>query len=86
MKTLEPEAGATPVESTGFEFDNELICKVMRKGVRIDEVPIQYHPRTYAEGKKITWRHGLVMLWTIVKWRFLPLPASQTVVDRQMAA
>lgn len=76
----------TPVESTGFEFDNELICKVMRKGVRIDEVPIQYHPRTYAEGKKITWRHGLVMLWTIVKWRFLPLPASQTVVDRQMAA
>jgi hypothetical protein len=49
-------------------------------------VPIQYHPRTYAQGKKITWRHGLVMLWTIVKWRFLPLPASQAVVDRQMAA
>jgi len=76
----------TPVESTGFEFDNELICKLMRRGIRIDEVPIQYHPRTYAQGKKITWRHGLVMLWTIVKWRFLPLPASQAVVDRQMAA
>jgi glycosyltransferase involved in cell wall biosynthesis len=76
----------TPVESTGFEFDNELICKAMRRGIRIGEVPIQYHPRTYAQGKKITWRHGLVMLWTIVKWRLLPLPASQTVIDRQMAA
>lgn len=76
----------TPVESTGFEFDNELICKLMRKGVRIGEVPIQYHPRTYAQGKKITWRHGLVMLWTILKWRFLPVPASQVVIDPNMAA
>lgn len=76
----------TPIQSTGFEFDNELICKLMRKGVRIGEVPIQYHPRTYAQGKKITWRHGMIMLWTIVKWRFLPLHASQVVVDRKMAA
>ena len=76
----------TPVEATGFEFDNELISKVMRKGARIAEVPIQYHPRTYAQGKKITWRHGLVMLWTIVKWRFLALPTSRTSADRNMAA
>jgi glycosyltransferase involved in cell wall biosynthesis len=76
----------TPVESTGFEFDNELICKVMRRGIRIAEVPIQYHPRTYAQGKKITWRHGLVMLWTIVKWRLLPLPAPTAAVDRTIAA
>jgi glycosyltransferase involved in cell wall biosynthesis len=76
----------TPIQSTGFEFDNELICKLMRKGVQIGEVPIQYNPRTYAQGKKITWRHGMVMLWTILKWRFLPLPASHPVIDRQMAA
>lgn len=76
----------TPIQSTGFEFDNELICKLMRKGVQIGEVPIQYHPRTYAQGKKITWRHGMMMLWTIVKWRFLPLHVSQVVVDRKMAA
>lgn len=76
----------TPVAATGFEFDNELICKVMRKRIRIAEVPIQYHPRTYAQGKKITWRHGLVMLWTIVKWRILPLPASQAAAGRRMAA
>ena len=76
----------TPVEATGFEFDNELICKAMRKGARIAEVPIQYHPRTYAQGKKITWRHGLIMLWTILKWRVLPLPASQALIDRSIAA
>jgi len=76
----------TPIEATGFEFDNELICKVMRKGAHIAEVPIQYHPRTYAQGKKITWRHGLVMLWTIVKWRLLPLPASHAAIDHRMAA
>jgi dolichol-phosphate mannosyltransferase len=75
----------TPVTAAGFEFDNELMCKLMRKHVRIDEVPIQYHPRTYAQGKKITWRHGIVMLWTILKWRILPLPASEA-IDRAMAA
>lgn len=63
----------TPVSANGFEFDNELICKIIRKGVRVTEVPIRYIPRTYDRGKKITWRHGILMLWTIVKWRFLPL-------------
>jgi len=63
----------TPVEAKGFEFDNELICKLMRKGARIIEVPIRYTPRTYARGKKITWKHGLIMLWTIITWRFRPL-------------
>ncbi|HET8721346.1 MAG TPA: glycosyltransferase family 2 protein [Nitrospira sp.] len=76
----------TPVQATGFEFDNELICKVMRKGARIVEVPIQYHPRTYAQGKKITWRHGLVMLWTIVQWRIRPLPSHTAGFGRKMAA
>lgn len=63
----------TPVVANGFEFDNELVCKIMRKGVHLVEVPIRYMPRTYARGKKITWRHGVIMLWTIIKWRFLPL-------------
>lgn len=64
---------STPVEAKGFEFDNELVCKLMRKGARIVEVPIRYTPRTYEHGKKITWRHGVIMLWTIIKWRFLPV-------------
>lgn len=63
----------TPIKARGFEFDNELMCKLIRKGVRIEEVPIRYVPRTYAQGKKITWRHGMVILWTILKWRLLPI-------------
>ena len=66
-------AAATPVTAKGFEFDNELICKLMRKGARIVEVPIHYTPRSYESGKKITWRHGVIMLWTITKWRVLPI-------------
>lgn len=64
---------ATPVTATGFEFDNELMCKLFRKGARVVEVPIRYAPRTYQSGKKITWRHGLVILWTIIKWRIRTL-------------
>lgn len=57
------------IRANGFEFDNEMICKALRLKLRIIEVPIRYNPRSYGEGKKITWRHGLKMLWTIIKWR-----------------
>jgi len=61
------------IKANGFEFDNELICKALRLRYNIIEVPIRYTPRSYKEGKKITWKHGLKMLWTIIKWRVLPL-------------
>jgi glycosyltransferase involved in cell wall biosynthesis len=59
-----------PIEANGFEYDNELICKLLRRGYRLVEVPIKYRPRTYEQGKKIKWQDGVRMLWTIVKWRF----------------
>ena len=59
-----------PIEANGFEYDNELICKLLRRGHRIAEVPINYRPRTYEQGKKIKWQDGVRMLWTIVQWRF----------------
>jgi len=62
----------TPVEADGFEFDNEFVCKLLRRRRRIVEVPIRYKPRLYAQGKKIRWHHGVRMLWTILKWRFKP--------------
>ena len=61
------------IEANGFEFDNELICKALRLKHRPVEVPIRYSPRSYLEGKKITWRHGVRILWTVIKWRLLPL-------------
>jgi dolichol-phosphate mannosyltransferase len=61
-----------PIDANEFEYDNELICKLLRRGYRIAEVPIKYRPRTYEEGKKIKWQDGVRMIWTIVKWRFRP--------------
>ena len=39
-------------------------------GVRIYEVPIVYHGRTYAEGKKISWTDGVKAFYDLVKYRF----------------
>ena len=63
-------ARSIPVSANGFEFENELVCKSMRRGHKIAEVPIHYRPRLYSEGKKIGWRDGVIVLWTILKWRF----------------
>lgn len=63
-------AKSIPVSANGFEFDNELVCKCMKRGHKIAEVPIHYRPRLYSEGKKIGWRDGVIILWTILKWRF----------------
>jgi len=59
------------VKTDDFDFDNELVCKLLKRGVRIVDVPIRYYPRNYAEGKKITWRHGFLILWTVLKYRFI---------------
>ena len=59
-----------PIRTDGFAFDNELICKTLRRRHRIKEVPIRYKSRLYTDGKKITWRDGLKILWIILKCRF----------------
>jgi dolichol-phosphate mannosyltransferase len=58
------------VETNDFDFDNELICKILKRGYKIIDVPIHYYPRNYEEGKKINWKHGFKILWTIIKFRF----------------
>lgn len=47
------------LESNGFGFDPEFTVKVARLGLMIREVPVSYHPRSFREGKKITWLDGL---------------------------
>lgn len=54
-----------------FEFCPEVTAKVMRRGIRIVEVPVRYTPRTVEEGKKITWQDGFQALWTLLKYRFV---------------
>jgi len=56
--------------SERFGIEPELTIKAARLGVRIYEVPIRYHGRTYAEGKKITWRDGVSAIAHIFRYRF----------------
>lgn len=59
------------LKSNRFGFEPEVTIKTSRLGCRIYEVPISYHGRTYAEGKKIGWKDGVAALWHMVKYRFL---------------
>jgi len=56
------------LKSDRFGFEPEFTAKVARLGVRVYEVPISYHGRTYAEGKKIGWRDGVAAVWSILRF------------------
>jgi glycosyltransferase involved in cell wall biosynthesis len=56
--------------SRGFGMEAEIVAKVCKARFRLYEVPISYRARTYAEGKKITWRDAFVYLWYLLKYRF----------------
>lgn len=66
------------LQASGFDLCPELTAAILRRGGRIAEVPISYAPRSWAEGKKIGARDGLVALWVLVRDRFRPLRASET--------
>lgn len=59
-----------PIQSNGFEFCPEITAKLARLGAPIIELPIHYHPRSSAEGKKIRIKDGFIALWTLLKYRF----------------
>lgn len=58
--------------SERFGIEPELTAKVAKAKVRIYEVPISYHGRTYAEGKKIGWRDGVSAIWAILRYNLGP--------------
>ena len=59
------------LHSRGFDIEPEITAKILKRGYRILEVPINFRGRTFDEGKKITWRDGIIALWTLVKCRFV---------------
>ncbi len=59
------------IRSNGFEFEPEITAKILKKRMRVYELPISYYGRTYAEGKKIHWYDGFGALWTLIKYRFI---------------
>lgn len=59
-----------PLHSRRFDFEPEVTAKILKRGYRIYEVPISYNGREWDEGKKISWRDGVIALWTLIRYRF----------------
>jgi len=57
-----------PIRSNRFGFEPEIVMKSAKRKLRIYEVPISYHGRTYEEGKKIGWKDGLKALGVVLKF------------------
>ena len=59
-----------PLRSHRFDFEPEVTAKLLKRKIRIFEVPISFDPREYSEGKKIGMSDAFEAVWTLVKYRF----------------
>ncbi len=66
-----------PLSAERFGIEPDLTARLAQSGARIYELPISYHGRSYAEGKKIGWRDGVSALWSIVRYNLLAPPAPR---------
>jgi glycosyltransferase involved in cell wall biosynthesis len=60
------------LRSDGFDIEPEITAKLLKSGRRVYEVPISYAARGRIEGKKLTWRDGVMALWTLSRIRVAP--------------
>jgi glycosyltransferase involved in cell wall biosynthesis len=60
-----------PLRANRFDFEPEFTAKILKRKVRIFEVPITFNPRDYSEGKKIGMRDAFQAVWTLLKYRFI---------------
>lgn len=58
------------LRSDDFRIEPELTANVLRRQLRLYQLPISYYGRGYGEGKKISWRDGPPAVWTLVRERF----------------
>ncbi len=58
------------LKENDFGFEPEISAKLIKTGYQIKEIPISYFPRSFSEGKKIRWWHGLKAIYIIIKSRF----------------
>ncbi len=59
-----------PLHSRRFDFEPEFTAKILKRHIRIYEVPISFNPRDYSEGKKIKMHDAFVAMWTLLRYRF----------------
>jgi len=60
-----------PLHARRFDFEPEFTAKVLKRKVRLFEVPISFNPRDYSEGKKIRLKDAFEAMWTLIKYRFV---------------
>ena len=56
------------IVSSGFGFEVEVVAKIAKLKLAIYEVPISYYGRTYAEGKKVLMKDGLLVIWLVIRF------------------
>ncbi|MCC6955361.1 MAG: glycosyltransferase family 2 protein [Anaerolineales bacterium] len=59
------------IHARRFDFEPEFTAKILKRKIRIFEVPITFNPRDYSEGKKIKLQDAIVAVWTLLKYRFV---------------
>ena len=59
------------IHARRFDFEPEFTAKILKRKVRVYEVPISFNPRDYSEGKKIKIGDAFVAVWTLLKYRFV---------------
>jgi hypothetical protein len=59
-----------PLHSHRFDFEPEFTAKILKRRIRIYEVPISFNPRDYSQGKKIKMKDAFIAAWTLVRYRF----------------
>lgn len=60
-----------PLKAKGFELEPEITSKILKRGFKIKELPINYNFRTYGEGKKIKKFDGVKAIYYLMKYRFM---------------
>ncbi len=60
-----------PIRANRFDFEPEITAKLLKRNLRIVEVPISFYPREYADGKKIGLKDAFEAVWTLLKYRFI---------------
>ena len=60
-----------PLRCKRFDFEPEITAKLLKRRIRIFEVPITFNPREYEEGKKIGLKDAFAAVWTLLKYRFV---------------
>jgi glycosyltransferase involved in cell wall biosynthesis len=60
-----------PLHATRFDFEPEFTAKILKRNIRIYEVPIAFYPRDYTQGKKIRMADAFFAVWALIKYRFV---------------